>query len=154
MRPGSYDRLLMQQALADTRLGGRLIHAVRPVLAQRQDYDADTQSAGDVALDDGLPHEAENFRVHALYANVRNVDQSLKTFGAAPPGAEVGDTFITIGLRDHDLMEQVQHDQYAYLVIDGDRFRPTSLTAAGVGRIEEWLVTLQRFSPIYVAPGL
>lgn len=152
MRPTAAERLLFQRALADTRIGGRRIHAVVPLLVRDQGFDPDTQSGGDTSL--GLGQTPEAFRVMALFANVRNVDQALKTFGQAPPGAEVGDVYITIGLRDKATLEQVMNHDDAYLVIDGDRFRPSSLSAAGVGQVEEWVVTLHRTSARFTATGL
>jgi hypothetical protein len=152
MRPTASDRLNFQRALADTRLVSRLIWAVVPQLVKTPGFDADTQSAGDVSV--GLGQEAEAFVRYQLYANVRNVDQALKTFGAAPPGAEVGDTYLTISRRDRPVLDQVKQNDAAYLVVDGDRFRPTSVSAAGVGQVEEWVVMLQRFTPPFPAPGL
>lgn len=152
MRPSSQDRLNFQRALADTRLGGRQIHAVVPLIVRDQGFDVDTQSAGDVSQ--GLGEDVEQFRVYAFFANVRDVDQALKTFGQAPPGVEVGDTFITVSRRDFDMMLQVKQNEHAYIFIDGNRFRPSGVSVAGVGQVEEYVVPLQRFHPQHIAPGL
>ena len=152
MRPGPLDRLNFQRVLADTRLPGRKLYALIPDL-ERLEVDPLTESGEAPTYGDGSGQEVVNWRVYAFYANVRNVDQALLTFGAAPPGAVVGDVYLTIGLRDKPMLEAVYQHEHAYLAIDGDPFRPTSFAAAGVGHIEEWIINLVRYAPVFRADG-
>ena len=152
MRPGPLDRLNFQRVLADTRLAGKPIHCLVPNL-ERLEVDPLTESGEYPTNGDGSGQEVTAWKVYAVHANVRNVDQALVTFGQAPPGAVVGDVYLTIGLRDKATLEQVYDHEHAYLVIDGDRFKPTSLAAAGVGHTEEWIVNCVRHNPVFRAPG-
>lgn len=153
MRPGPLERLNYQKALADTRLPGRLVYALIPRL-ERQEVDPLTESGLDPTYDDGTGQELAGWLTYAFHANVREVDQSLLTFGATPPGAVVGDVFMTIGLRDKPVLETVYGNEHAYVAIDGRRFRPTGFSVGGVGHVEEWIVSLVNFAaPSFTAPG-
>ena len=151
MRLNSRDRLGFQSTLADTRLGGRAVSALIPSL-NKSGFDEDMQSAYDVSDGDGSGGTVSWLR-QQFFANVRNVETSLKTFGQVPPGAEVGDVFFSVWLRDKSLMEAVLHEPGAYFYIDGQRFRPTGILAAGVGQVEEWVVTAKEFHANQLAPG-
>lgn len=151
MRQNSLDRLNYQRDLADTRLSARTIYALIPTLTKTS-FDEDTQSGYDVSSGDGTGATTTWLR-HEFYANVRNVETSLKTFGQVPPGAEVGDVFFSVWLRDKALMEAVLDEPGAYFFIDGQCFRPTGILAAGVGHIEEWVVTTKANFPLTRAPG-
>lgn len=143
MRLTSLDRLGFQKDLADTRLVSRLIQAVIPTYTNTN-FDSDTQSGYDISSGDGTGRTVV-WKVFDFYANVRNVETALKTFGQAPPGADVGDVFFSARLRDKALMEAVFNEPTAYFNIDGQRFRPTGTLAAGVGHIEEWIVTCKEY---------
>lgn len=150
MRLNSLDRLNFRKDLADTRLSGRLLYAAIPTTTNTS-FDEDTQSAYDVSAGLGQTY---TWKVIAFYANTRNVETALKTFGQVPPGAEVGDVFFNVDPRLKDLMEEVRDAANAYISIDGQPFRPTGILAAGVGQVEEWVVTLKTYRPVVRATGL
>lgn len=151
MRLTALDRIEFQKTLSDTRLVSRLIAAVVPTFVNTN-FDSDTQSGYDVSSGDGTGRTV-TWKVFEFYANVRNVETALKTFGQAPPGADVGDVFFSVGLRDKALMESVFNGPSAYFKIDAQRFRPTGILAAGVGQVEEWIVTCKEFHANQLAPG-
>ncbi|HLC30324.1 MAG TPA: hypothetical protein VJM51_06050 [Dehalococcoidia bacterium] len=151
MRITPQDRLMFRDTLADTRLYGRPVYVMIPVVVI-DNLDADTQSGVDVSDGDGTGRFV-SWREHAVLANVRNVDQSLITFGKVPPGVEVGDVFLSVSVGDRELMVEARDNEHAYIDIDGDRWRIADLSGAGLGSIEEWIVTCERFSPLFIAPG-
>jgi len=153
MRVTPAERLTFQRDLADTRLVSRYIYALVPVFDRESDFDEETLSGNDVAEGAGLGQTVSRWRVYAFYANVRNVDTVLKTFGQVPPGVEVGDVLISVHLRDKDMVLQVKNEPNAYLAVDGTFFRPENFHASGVGHVEEWTIGLRAFSPVYRAPG-
>lgn len=143
MRLTPEDRLDFQRSLADTRLISRLIVAVVPTYTLTN-FDQDTQSGYDISSGDGTGRTV-TWKTHEFYANVRNVETALKTFGQVPPGADVGDVFFSVNLRDKALMEVVFNEPSAYFKIDSQRFRPTGTLAAGVGQVEEWIITCKEY---------
>lgn len=158
MRIDSRDRLGIKSDLRDTRVYGRTLAVLLPTLtictSGSCGYDAQHDSGVDPSctICDGLGRTA-TFAICNIYANIRTVEQSLVTFGQAPPGAEVGDTFITFGQRDYDTILSCQRDKDAYVSVDGGCFRPTPIQVAGVGQAEEYVVVLKSFKPLFRAPG-
>lgn len=150
MRITSRDRLDYKSTLADTRLSGRSLYAAIPTVTKTS-FDEDTQSAYDVSSGLG---ETYAWKVIEFIANTRNVEESLRTFGQVPPGAEIGDVFFSVDTRLKAVMEAVQNAESAYISIDGSFFRPTGILAAGVGQVEEWVVTVKAYYPLVRAPGL
>jgi len=154
----SRDRVDMIGDLASTRLSSRHIAAVVPMLVECTSpgcgFDELNNSGIDPACEfcDGLGRTA-TFAISRLYANVRHVDQALLTFGQVPPGAQVGDTFLTVNPRDLLTMQACLNNQDAYFFIDGHAFRPTAIQVAGLGQIEEYVVVVQSYQPLWRAAG-
>lgn len=154
----SRDRLSFRDSLADTRLSGRQITLLFPTWTECPlpgcGYDELHDSAADpsCAACGGLGRTAVWAAVR-VYANVRVVEQSLLTFGQAPPGAQVGDTFLTVDARAKELLDKMYHDKDAYLSIDGKHFRPNSIEVAGVGQVEEYVALLASYKPMAPAAG-
>src|SRR3990167_62609 len=102
MRVDPRDRIAIYGDLRDTRVYGRTIAVLIPTLVESASgFDELHDSAIDPSSGDGLGRTA-TWAISNIYANTRTVDQALVTFGQAPPGAQVGDTFITIDKRDYD----------------------------------------------------
>ena len=153
MQITSRDRMGYRDVMRDIRNGARLIHVCIPTFTDG-DYDANHDSSADPtsATYNGLGR-TPTWTISAIYANIRDVDLSLIQFGQAPVGATIGDTSISVGLRDKDLLLSCLDNKDAYIVIDGDRLRPTALQVAGVGKIEEYVSILRTFHATYVATG-
>ena len=157
MHVSSRERLSVKDALADTRLPGRTIAILVPSFTECPvcGYDELHDSGFDpsCATCGGLGRTA-TWAVVNIYANVRFVDQALITFGQKPPGAKIGSTFMTIGLRDYDTLMQVYNNKDSYLFVDSLTFRPTSTpSAAGLGQVEEYVIALESFAPVFRATG-
>lgn len=157
MRIDSRDRLSFRDSLRDTRIYGRTVALLVPTFTNCSTpgcgYDA-VQDSGlnpSCAECDGLGRTA-TWVAAQVYANIRNVDQALLTFGQAPPGAQVGSTFLTIGPRDKAMLDAVYAEKDAYILLDGRTFRPTSIEIAGVGQVEEYVILLASFQPVYPRP--
>jgi len=147
----SVDRLNFRRDLASTRLGGRKLYVLIPTITEVS-FDGETQTSKDISSGDGTGRTVV-WKTHALYANVRNVDSALKTFGQAPPGAEVGDTFLTVNTRDKAMLDQAYNQEHHYVVLDGQTYRITDLEAAGVGQTEEWVINLRSYTPLFRLSG-
>lgn len=145
------ERLTFQADLRDTRVIGRTIGVVIPTLTDTS-FDAEHDSAVDPSSGTGLGRTA-TYAISNLYANIRTVDESLKTFGQTPPGAQIGETFITINKRDYDTLLACLNNKDAYLMVDGSPFRPKAIEIAGVGQTEEYVVSLVSFNPLFRAAG-
>lgn len=151
MRLTPSDRLGFQRDLADTRLDSRKIVLVLPQFVEA-DFDEFSQSGLSVDLGDGTGRQV-SFITYELFANVRNVDAALQTFGQVPPGAVVGDVFLSVGARDKSVIDQGMINEHAYYFIDGGTWVSTAISAAGVGHAEEWIVTLKTVRPKHRARG-
>jgi len=158
MLPSSRDRLTLRDGLRDTRLVSRLTHVLIPTVTECPQTGCGYDQTRDSGLDpscetcDGLGQIA-TFKVSSIYANIRVVEQALLTFGQAPPGAQVGDTFLTIDRRDWAALDLCSQNKDAYLSIDGGHFRPHSVENAGVGQIEEHVVMLRSYKPKFTKAG-
>ena len=159
MRVGPRERLDFSQALTDTRIYGRTIAVLVPALAECSGSSCGFDELHDSAINpscgdcNGLGRTVSSWAIATIYANVRNVDEMLVLFQKAPPGARIGETFLTISLRELDQVKRCWNDKDSYLAIDSNFFRPKSIEAAGVGYAEEWVVTLAAFSPVFRANG-
>lgn len=159
MRISPHERMTFQDSLRDTRIYGRTIAILIPTLVECAvpgcGFDELHDSAADpsCASCNGLGRTVSSWAIAEIFANVRNVDQSLVNFQQAPPGMKVGETFITISLRDVEMLRKVSHDKDSYLSVDGNAFRPRSIEVAGIGHTEEYVIPLAAFSPIFRASG-
>ena len=158
MQITSLDRLNMQAALADTRIYGRHVFVLVPSFVECGAPGCGFDETHDTGIDpscevcSGLG-QIVVWAEHAIFANLRYVEQVMINFGSVPQGARLGDTFITFGLRDVELIRSVLNAKDAYILIDETTFRPTFIQVAGVGQAEEYVTVLAAFSPIYRAPG-
>lgn len=152
MRLSPHDRLVIQHDLAESRQLSRYSTLLIPELV-KVDYDADTRGAVKVDYADGLGLEAENWIVYRLYGNIRQVDEALVTFGSVPPGAVIGDSFMSIGLRDFPMALRCYQEEHAYVAVDRGAYRVTNISTTGMGRIEEWILVFRSHSPKFRAPG-
>lgn len=156
MRVFPRDRLSVKDALADTRLPGRTIALLVPAFVECPicGYD-ETQDTGfdpSCATCGGLGRTA-TWATSQIYANVRYVDAALMTYGQTPPGARVGDTILSIGLRDYAEMLRVYNTKDSYIWLDSQAMRPTAIQNAGLGQTEEHVVVVAAFQPPFRATG-
>ena len=159
MRVDSRDRLSVRDDLLDTRSPGRTIALLAPTVEECESAGCGYDAASDSGIDatcsscDGLGQVVTNWAVSEIKANIRIVDQALVTFGQTPAGSQLGDTFVTIGLRDLPMMRMVYNNPNAYIALDNHSFRPNSIEAAGLGRIEEYVVLLVSNRPRFRKKG-
>ena len=82
-----------------------------------------------------------------IAARIKQIDLvQLQTVGV-PPGIEIGDAELYVSLDTKEAVERIMEESRAYVYFDGQRFRPTNVTADGVGRADEWRIELKRHSP-------
>lgn len=146
MRHTSRDRLGLRDSIDSVRQENDWVILRLPTLVTTT-RDADTGGARDVSLGNGTGVTVtwQSVRVAAM---VRDVDVSLVTFGHVPPGAQIGDVIVAIGMRDYDILSRVLKDENAYLVIYGDTYRPVGISREGVTRAEEYLVTARKYGAL------
>lgn len=158
MQVTSRQRLAVADALAGTRKGGRTIAILIPTLTECTEDGCGFDENHDSAIDpscsscDGLGRTA-TWAVSNILANIRFVDNALKSFGTVPPGAEVGDFVISYSIRDKAMVEQCLNEKDAYISLEGKRHRPVSINSAGIGQIEEYVSVVKAFSPIFTKAG-
>lgn len=146
------ERLRAQKTLFDTREGSRKMYVCIPLLVN-QDLDQDTQSADNITSGNGLGQVDGEWRIYALKAHFRNVDNSLIAYGHIPPGVETGDCLVNFGPRDLGAIQQTLENEDAYIIIDGETYHSVSLIPTGLGRNEEWCLDARKFEPKFRAPG-
>lgn len=146
------ERIRAQRTLFDSREGSRFMYVCIPLLIQEK-FDEDTQSANNITESNGLGQIASEWRVYALRAHFRNVDNSLMAYGHIPPGVETGDCLVNFGPRDLGAIQQTIDNDDAYLIIDGETYHSVSLIPTGLGRNEEWCLDARKYEPKFRAPG-
>ena len=146
MRIDSRDRLSVKGLLQETRISGRTVPVLIPIFGDGA-FDQDTQSGLDISDGTGTGRTV-GWEVYQLVCHIRPVDESLITWGPVPSGVQSGDTLLYVSPQSKALMQRARDNEYAYLVIDGDTFRVTGITAVGIGQAEEYAVTCKKFSPV------
>lgn len=153
------DRLGFQTVLRDTRVFGRTVTLLVPTLTicptAGCGYDAlhDSGVNPSCAVCEGLGRLVAQWVTYRIFANIREVDEGLIAARQQPPGSVMGQTFLTVGLRDYPVVLAGLNNKDSYLAVDASTFRPDSLQTAGVGQAEEYVVLLKTFTPIFRATG-
>jgi hypothetical protein len=152
MRISPLERLKAKGDLFDTREGSRLMYICIPLLVN-QNLDVDTLSADNITSGNGLGRVDAEWRIYAIRAHFRNVDNSLITFGHVPPGVEIGDALVNFGNRDLAAITQASGNDDSYILIDDDTYHLVSVVPTGLGKNEEFCFDARRFSPKFRANG-
>lgn len=82
-----------------------------------------------------------------IAARIKQIDLVQLQAAGIPPGIEIGDAELYVSRDTKDAVERIMEESRAYVYFDGQRFRPTNVTADGVGTADEWRVELKRHSP-------
>lgn len=82
-----------------------------------------------------------------IAARIKQMDLVQMQAAGIPPGIEIGDVELYVSRQTRDAVERIMEESRAYVYFDGQRFRPTNVTADGVGTADEWRVELKRFNP-------
>lgn len=85
--------------------------------------------------------------VWQIAARIKQIDMVQLQAAGIPPGIEIGDAELYVSRETKDATERVMEESRAYVYFDGQRFRPTNITADGVGTADEWRVELKRYNP-------
>lgn len=82
-----------------------------------------------------------------IAARIKQIDLVQLQAAGIPPGIEIGDAELYVSLDTKAAVEKVMEESRAYVYFDGQRFRPETVTADGVGTADEWRIELKRYSP-------
>lgn len=137
------DRLNLRQDLLAVRVMSETVVVLIPTAVTDGTYDVDTDAARDVSVGDGTGR-TWTWLTQQVIAMIREVDVNLITFGSVPPGAELGDLLITIGVRDGETLITAQRNKEAYVWARGARYRPAGINGLGVARVEDYIVQLRK----------
>lgn len=82
-----------------------------------------------------------------IAARIKQIDLVQLQAAGIPPGIEIGDAELYVSRDTKAAIEKVMEEGRAYVYFDGQRFRPTTITADGVGTADEWRTELKRYNP-------
>ena len=82
-----------------------------------------------------------------IAARIKQIDLVQLQAAGIPPGIEIGDAELYVSRETRDAIARIMEESRAYVYFDGQRFRPTNITADGVGRADEWRIELKRSNP-------
>ena len=82
-----------------------------------------------------------------IAARIKQIDLIQLQAAGIPPGIEIGDAELYVSRDTKAAIEKVMEEGRAYIYFDGQRFRPTTITADGVGTADEWRIELNRHNP-------
>lgn len=143
MRHTPGDRLNLRDSLTEVRQMNDGLTVLIPTVVEKSTFDRDTDADRDVSLGDGTGRTA-TWTVQQIQAMVREVNVHLVTFGSVPPGAEIGDLLVAIGVRDVATFTAAQLNEFAYVWARNERYKIWGINGLGVARVEEYIVWLRR----------
>ena len=82
-----------------------------------------------------------------IAARIKQIDLVQLQAAGIPPGIEIGDAELYVSWDTKAAIEKITEESRAYVYFDGQRFRPTTITADGVGTADEWRIELSRHNP-------
>jgi len=82
-----------------------------------------------------------------IAARIKQIDLVQLQAAGIPPGIEIGDAELYVSRDTKAAIEKIREESRAYVYFDGQRFRPTTITADGVGTADEWRIELNRYNP-------
>lgn len=142
MMHSDLDRLNLRADLMAIRGMSDRVIVLLPTVANDSSHDYDTGAGRDISEGDGTGLTFTWLKLE-ISAMVREVDINLITFGSVPPGVEIGDLLITVGVRDGETFESAKANEYAYVYARGKRYRVWGVNALGVTKPEQWIAFLR-----------
>lgn len=82
-----------------------------------------------------------------IRARIKLIDLTQLLASGIPPGIEVGDAELFVSYDSKEALKKVIEESRAYVYFGGQRFRPETITADGVGKQDEWRIELKRHNP-------
>ena len=82
-----------------------------------------------------------------IAARIKQIDLVQLQAAGIPPGIEMGDVELYVSRDTKAFIEKIREESRAYVYFDGQRFRPETITADGVGTADEWRIELNRYNP-------
>lgn len=143
MRHSPVDRLNLRDSLTEVRQMNDGLTVLIPTVVEKTTFDRDTDADRDVSLGDGTGRTF-TWTAQVVQAMVREVNVHLVTFGSVPPGAEIGDLLVAIGVRDVATFSNARLTDLAYVWARGERYHIWGINGLGVARVEEYIVWLRR----------
>ena len=110
--------------------------------------DTFTDSAYDISCTNcnGLGYTL-SWETWQIQARIKQIDLVQMQAAGIPPGVEIGDAELYVSRDTKEMLVKILEETRAYVYIEGQRFRPTTITADGVGRADERRVELKRHNP-------
>lgn len=138
------DRLLnretMQEIGAGYRRSGVTLHLPLEGECNQEGCGHDTLSDSKKRIDCPACNERGyivTWNVQTIYCRVRWIDPLRYTVQIAA-GVEMADLLLHIRETDYGAVQNILHEQDAYIMVDGYRVRPTAMQPEGVGGIDGW----------------
>jgi hypothetical protein len=79
-----------------------------------------------------------------VYGRIQHYDFVTLSASGLPPGVEVGDVVLYVSEDVKNMVLVVRENQFGYLLIDSDTYKPVSIAPTGVGHRDEWRIELKR----------
>lgn len=98
------------------------------------------------AVCDGLGYTL-TWVVQELDGRVADIALVTQIFVSITPGIKVGDKLLIVNEADAAVLQAVRDDDWAYIVTDGDYWRPESVQPSQMGRLPEYVAHLVKHTP-------
>lgn len=145
------ERLGIQRDMRMIRANYRIVYLLYPTETECTacgGIDTFTDSAFDISCTtcNGVGYTL-SWAVWQVHARIKQIDLVQMQAAGIPPGIEIGDAELYVSRESKDSVERVKEESRAYVYTEGDRFRPTNISADGVGKADEWRIELKRVNP-------
>lgn len=145
MRVTALDRSHFRLTADDSYSNNRRLVVLIPSFTD-QGFDPDTQTGNDPMSGNAIGR-AVAWVKYEIYGFTRPVTQMLMTYGQVPPGVEIGDVIFTTRLVNEDVLDKAYGNQYSYIYLDQQTWRPVSTCFSGIGTVDEVSITCKHYTP-------
>lgn len=147
---GSNDRFYTSETLRGVRHGTyrpfRLVWPAHVSSCPDCSFDQFTQSGDNVTCQSCKgTGKVFTWTTAEVYGRIQHYDFVTLSAAGVHPGVEIGDVVVYVSGDVKDMIaDKVRSDQYGYVFVDSDTYRPISFGPTGVGHIDEWRIELKR----------
>ena len=144
----------VQRDAHDARNSYREVVLVYPNITTGSNYETFTDSPYDISASQS-EYKSITFTTYRARARIKIIqDTSILGLGPAVSGLSVGDYLLYFRAEEYPQVKRVLDEEFAYIFVDGDTFRPNNITMNGVGRNFDATVHAKKYSPKFRAEGL
>jgi hypothetical protein len=134
----------------------REVFFVYPDLSSGSNYNQFTDGPIDVSSGSpGYFGGTITFTTYRCKARIKIINPiTLMGLGPVITGVEVGDYMLMFRREDKEQVDRVIEQKRAYMVADGERLRPVTVTYTGLSQSDECMAHCKKFDPEFKATGL